>query len=170
MRRTLVLSATLLLLWTVVSQCNHVLTSHHVYLFTGGLFVTYAALTQRLRYGVIASFIGGLFCDTQAPAALFGTQALLFAAAHVSIFHVRDRIPRDETASRVVVALLANLALFLVLSFSQIHLVPAPAATWLRLLADLVCSQVFITLVAPWFFALQAKALLLARVDREILA
>jgi hypothetical protein len=170
MRRTLVLAATMLVLWTLVSQMNHVFSSFRVYLFVGGLFVAYAALTQPMRHGVIASIIGGFFCDLNGPAELFGTHALLFAAAHVSVFHVRDRIPRDETASRVVVALLANLALFLVLSFSQIHFSPAPASAWPRLLMDLVCSQIFLTLIAPWFFALQAKALILTGVVRESLA
>jgi rod shape-determining protein MreD len=170
MRRVLVLSATMLLLWTVASQVNHVLSSFRFYVYVGGLFVTYAALTQPMRHGIIASVLGGLFCDLNGPADLFGTQALLFAAAHVSVFHIRDRIPRDETASRVVVALLSNLAVFLALSFSQIHLSPAPAAAWPRLLTDLVCSQIFIAIVAPWFFALQVHALILARVDRQMLA
>jgi hypothetical protein len=169
MRRTLILTATLLLLWAVVSQTNHVLTSFRVYLFVGGLFTAYAALSQPLRSGLAASIIGGLICDAQAPAEFFGTHALLFAAAHVSVFHVRDRIPRDETASRVVVALLTNLALFLVLSFSQIHLSPSPAHVWPRLLADLVVSQLFLTLIAPWFFALQSRALVVGRADREVL-
>lgn len=170
MRRILALAATLLLLWSVVSQVNHVLASFRMYLFVGGLFVAYAALSQPLRHGLAASILGGFICDAQAPDGLFGTHALLFAAAHISVFHVRDRIPRDETASRVIVALLSNFAIFLVFSFSQIHLSPAPAATWLRLLADLVVSQFFLALIAPWFFALQSHVLVLARVDREALA
>jgi hypothetical protein len=28
-----------------------------------------------------------------------------------------------------------------------------------RLLADLVCSQIFVALVTPWFFALQARTI-----------
>jgi rod shape-determining protein MreD len=160
----------MLLLWALVSQVNHMLSSFRIYWFAGGLFVTYAALTQRVRYGVISSVVGGLFCDLNAPADFFGTQALLFAAAHVGVVHIRDRIPREETASRVVVALLTNLALFLALSFSQIHLSPAPASAWLRLLMDLVCSQIFLALIAPWFFALQARSLILSGVERESLA
>jgi len=170
MRRTLVIAATLLLLWTVVSQANHALSGLHLYLFVGGLFVAYSALTQPLPQGLAASIVGGIYCDVAGPAGLFGTHALLFAAAHVSVFHVRDRIPRDETASRVVVALLTNLALFLVFSFSQVHQSPAPGLAWPRLLVDLVASQVFLALLAPWFFAVQARVLVLARVDRESLA
>ena len=170
MRRILALAATLLLLWTLVSQANHVLTGLRVYLFVGGLFVVYAALSQPLRAGLAATLIGGFICDTGVPAAMFGLHALLFAAAHVGVYHVRDRVPRDDTASRVVIALLTNLALFLVLSFSQIHRSPAPATAWPRLLADLVVSQVFLALIAPWFFALQSRTLLLTRVERPSLA
>lgn len=170
MRRALVIAGALLLLWTVVAQANHSITGLHLYLFVGGLYVAFAALTQPLGPGLAASIMGGLWCDVTAPAGLFGTHALLFAAAHVSVFHVRDRIPRDETASRVVVALLTNLALFLVFSFSQVHLSPAPAEVWPRLLTDLVVSQLALSLLAPWFFALQARVLVLCRVDRESLA
>jgi hypothetical protein len=170
MRRALVIAGAQLLLWTIVSQANHSLTGLHLYVFVGGLYVAYAALTQPIGPGLAGSIIGGLFCDATSPASLFGTHTLLFAAAHLGVFHVRDRIPRDETASRVVVALLTNLALFLVFSFSQVHRSPAPADVWPRLLVDLAASQVVLTLLAPWFFALQARALVICRVDRESLA
>ena len=42
---------------------------------------------------------------------------------------------------------------------------PLPAAAWGRLLADLVCSQVVVALIAPWFFALQGSALTLTRAE-----
>jgi len=169
MRRTAVLTAALLLLWTFVSQANHSLSGFNLHLFVGGLFVAYAALTQPLRPGLTASIMGGLFCDISVPENLFGLHALLFATAHVVVFHVRDRVPRDETASRVVVALMANFGLILVLFFTQMHRSPAPALLWPRLLADLVASQIFLSLVAPWFFALQSRVLVLSRVDRESL-
>jgi rod shape-determining protein MreD len=92
---------------------------------------------------------------------------LLFATAHVTLFHIRDRVPRDDNISAIVVVLLTNLALFLAFSFTQIHDSPAPAAIWPRLIADLVCSQIFLVLVTPWFFALQAGALALARIPRD---
>ena len=82
------------------------------------------------------------------------------------MFHIRDRVPRDDNIAAIIVVLLTNLALFLVFSFGQIHGSPAPAAVWPRLIADLVCSQVFLALVTPWFFALQARTLVLARVQR----
>ncbi len=165
MRRTLILFATLVVLWAVVGQINHELASSRVYLFTGALFVAYAALTQPRRAGLAASLLGGLICDANSPVA-FGTHTLLFAAAHLTVFHVRDRVPRDDNISAIIVVLLTNLALFLVFSFSQIHRSPAPAAVWPRLIADLVCSQIFIGFVTPWFFALQAQALALGRVAR----
>lgn len=167
MRRTLALSLTLMLLWTVIAEANHLLTGLRVYLFVGALFVTYSALSQPFRTGLATAFIGGLICDANAPATSFGTHALLFAAAHACMFHIRDRIPRDDPTSRIIIALFANLALFLVFSFSQIHRSPAPAAAWPRLISDLVVSQVLLALIAPWFFALQSRALVLARVERE---
>lgn len=158
MRRTLALFATLFLLWAIVAQVNHALSGVHVYLWIGGLFVTYSALALPLRSGLAASLLGGLLVDATTSVS-FGLHALLFALAHTFIFNIRDRLPRDETTARVIVALFANLALFLVFSFLQIGRVPTPSTVWPRLILDLLCSQVFLTLVAPWFFALQARTL-----------
>lgn len=163
MRRTLVTFLTLLVLWAVVSQLNHALAPAHVYLFGAGLFVTYAALALPLRAGLTAVFLGGLMCDAATPVP-FGFHALLFSTAHYALFRVRDRVPRDETVARVVIALLTNLVLFLVFSFLEVSRLPAPAEVWPRIGIDLICSQIFLVLVAPWFFALQEQALVLARV------
>ncbi|MEY2878137.1 MAG: hypothetical protein RLZZ15_517 [Verrucomicrobiota bacterium] len=165
MRRFLVLLATALILWTVLAQANHALSDLHVFLFTPALFVVYAALMLPLPAGLATSFAGGLLCDATSPVA-FGTHALLFAAAHAVVFHLRDGLPREDTVGRVVIALLANLGLFLAFSFLQIARSPAPAAVWPRVLADLACSQVALTIVAPWYFALQSRALVLAGADR----
>jgi rod shape-determining protein MreD len=166
MRRTFTLFATQILLWAVVTQVNHALSGFRVYLFTGALFVGFAALTQPRRSGLAASLLGGLLCDANTPVA-FGTHMLLFAAAHLSMFQVRDRVPRDDNVTAVFVILLTNLAHFLVFSFGQIQDSPAPAAIWPRLLVDLLCSQLFLALITPWFFALQSQSLVLARVQRD---
>ena len=165
MRRTFVLLASMFLLWIIVTQLNDALASLRVYVFAGSLFVAFAALTQPRRSGLIAVMLAGLICDAHTPV-VFGSHMLLFAAAHFTLFHIRERVPRDDNVSAIVVVLLTNLALFLVFSFTQIHGSPAPAAIWPRLIADLVCSQIFLVLVTPWFFALQAGALALARVPR----
>jgi rod shape-determining protein MreD len=166
MRRTLILLASLVLLWAMVAVLNDALSGHRMYVFAGGLFVAYAALHQPRRAGLTAVMLAGLVCDAHAPIT-FGTHLLLFAAGHLTLFHLRERVPRDDNIAAVVVVLFTNLTLFLVFSFSQIHASPAPAAVWPRLLSDLLWSQIFLTLVTPWFFALQAGGMALARVPRE---
>jgi cell shape-determining protein MreD len=166
MRRALTLFLTLVVLWSVLAQLNHALAGWRVYVFGGGLFMAYAALTQPFRAGLITTVLAGLTCDANAPV-IFGTHTLLFAAAHVALFHVRERVPRDDNLAAITVVLLTNLALFLVFSFLQIHKSPAPAAVWPRLIVDLLCSQILLVAITPWFFALQARALVLARADRE---
>jgi rod shape-determining protein MreD len=161
MRRAAVLFLTLALLWTVVAQANGALAPAHVYLFVGGLYVTFAALVLPGGPGLAAVFLAGLMCDANAPVR-FGTHALLFAAAHAVLVRLRDRLPHEHTAGRVVVALLANLGLFVALSLLRIGRLPDPAAAWARLGADLVASQLFLALVAPWLFALQTRALALS--------
>lgn len=166
MRRTLVLTGSLLLLWAIVTQVNDLLSGLRVYVFAGALFVAFTALTQPRRAGLTAVMLAGLICDANTPV-IFGTHMLLFAIAHFTLFHIRERVPRDDNVSAIVVVLLTNLALFLVFSFTQIHDSPVPSAVWPRLIADLLCSQLFLVLVTPWFFALQVGALALARVPRD---
>jgi rod shape-determining protein MreD len=153
--------AQLLLVW-LVAQLNHAVSGAHVYFFVAGLLVTYSALALPWGAGLAASFLTGCVCDAAAPVP-FGTQALLLAAAHAVIFHLRDRLPRDDTTGRVIIALLANLGLFLALSFFLIDRSPVPSAAWARLAADLVASQVLLGLIAPWFFALEERVLELVR-------
>ncbi len=169
MRRTLIHVASLVLLWAMVGQANHALTGMRVYLFVGALFVIHAGLLQPRRSGRIAVLLGGFICDASTPV-IFGTHALLFGLAHAVVYRLRDRVPREDNVSRIVLALMVNLGLFLAFSFTQIHRSPAPAAVWPRLLIDLLCSQVFLALITPWYLALQSRALVLARVDDKAFA
>ena len=169
MRRLLVLFGCSVLLWTLVSQLNNEISDWHIYLFVGGLYVAFAALTQPLAAGLVSSLLIGAVLDANTPVA-FGTHLVLFAATHLVVFRLRDRVPRDDTVGRVTVAVLANLGLYLVFSVLQLMRTPAVAAVWPRMLFDLLCSQVFLALIAPWFFALQTRALVLARVERETFA
>lgn len=166
MRRTLTLFATQLLLWFVVAEVNHHLTGYQLYVFVAALFVAFGALTQPLRSGLAASLMAGLMCDATTPV-VFGTHLLIFAAAHLVLFHVRERIPRDDAISITIVVVLTNLVLYLLFCLTQFHHTPAPAILWPRIVADLVASQVLLALITPWFYALQARALMLARVRRE---
>ncbi len=163
-RRWLIPFAAMMLLWWLVAQVNHYLAARGITFFVGGLLVAFAALRLNLRHGLAASLLAGLAIDAVEPVP-FGTHLLLFAAVHVIIFHLRTRFPREETITAVVTALFANLALFLALSMLMLNDHPAPATAWLRLLVDLAASQVLVTAIAPWFFALQLRALELGRVD-----
>jgi rod shape-determining protein MreD len=158
MRPALASFLSVLLLWALVAQANHYLAGGQLYLFVGGLLVVQAALELPLGAGLAVSLLIGGICDASAPLSSFGTQILLFATAHVLLFNLRDRLPHEETTGRVVIALFANLALFLSLSFLEIDLSPAPGTSWLRLFVDLIFSQVALALIAPWFFALQRRA------------
>jgi len=164
--RSLVVFVTLLLLWLILSELNYALAPLHIYLWSGSLFVTFAAIALPLRPGLTATVLGGLLCDATTPVA-FGLHTLLFSAAHVMLFNLRDRVPRDETAGQVLIALFVNLALFLAFSFLQLSRWSSPADVWPRLLSDLLFSQLFVALVAPWFFALQARSLALFARTRE---
>jgi cell shape-determining protein MreD len=114
------------------------------------------------RQGLPVSVLAGLLCDSVSPVP-FGTHGGLFAAAHVGIYNLRERLQRDETVVRVAVALILNLALFLALFLVREHGLPESATVWPRVLSDLAWSEAAVVLAAPWFFALQAGSLQLAR-------
>jgi len=150
-----------MILSVLLAQANHYLAPRHLALWMGGLAITFPALRLGFREGLYTVLILGALQDALAPVA-FGLHLLLFAAAHAVIFHLRNRFPREETVIGVLVALLANLGLFLAFSFGRVGDSPAPGAAWLRLLADLTFSQIALALIAPWFLALQARALEIA--------
>ena len=169
MRATLALFLTLYLLRALVAELNNALSGIHVWLFAGGLFVTYAALAMPFRSGFAASILGGLLCDCVSPVG-FGAHAILFGIAHTVVFNLRERIQREETPVRVVVALLVNLGLFLAITILRMRIVHLGAGVWPRLFSDLAWSEVALLLAAPWFFALQLRSLELARAKPSRLA
>jgi rod shape-determining protein MreD len=133
---------------------NHHLAPFGLTLFCGGLLVTYAAARLDLRHGLTGTLLTGLLFDALSPVP-FGLGTFFLGLAHVLIFQGRQRFPRDEPVFFTVVALLANLFLFLCLSFALVGDNPRPAAAWGRLFVDLIFSQLALALVAAWFFALQ---------------
>jgi hypothetical protein len=157
-RRVLILTVASLLLTVICGQLNHYLAAWQLHVWCGGLFVTFAALRLGYRTGAIASFIAGLLLDAGQPVS-FGTQGFLFLAAHAVIFTIRARAPRDATIIGVMIALIANLGLFLVLSFLRIDPSVKTEQAWLRAFADLLISQIAIALIAPWFFSVQTRLL-----------
>jgi hypothetical protein len=161
MRGAAVLFLSILLLETVIGQLNHEFSGLHLYVFGGGLFVTYSALAAELRQGMAASFAGWLLVDSVTPVP-FGTHALLFSGAHAILFGLRDRLGKEEGTTRIAIALVANGALFIALSLVE-HGKSSPGGPlWPRLFCDLLMSEVFVLAVAPWFLALQARAMSLA--------
>lgn len=179
MRRVVVIFCTHFLLWLLIAQFNHALSRVPVHLFIGGLYVTYAALVLGLRDGMISVFLAGLLCDASMPIApglsstalgLAHTHTLLFVSAYTLVHHLRDRLSRSETMARVLVALFTNLGIFVGFAFLHLSRSPMLGTIWSRIVIDLACSQIFLALIAPWFFALQERSLVLAGVEREHVA
>ena len=164
-RWLLVFFANLLLLW-LVGLANHLLAPHHVSLYAGGLLVAFAALRLDPRHGLAATVLTALAADALAPVP-FGTSLLLFGLVHAVLVAGRQRFPREEPVFAIVVALVANLFLFLSVSFVLIGRLPHPGQAWLRLFADLLASQVVLVLVTPWFMALQVRAHEFVRIHPE---
>lgn len=153
----------------LVGQLNHSLAPLALTLAVPGLVLAYAALRLPPRIALAVALLAGLWTDAASPVA-FGRHALLFALVVCLVHNIRGRLPREETLVGVVVALFINLALFVALALLDLGSLPDPASGGLRLLADLLASQLFTALVGPWFLALQDRSLALARARPELLA
>jgi rod shape-determining protein MreD len=157
-RRTLVIVLCGFILLQLVGMSNHALAPARLYLWLGGLFVAFAGLRLPPQEGFNASFLIGLLLDAVTPVP-FGLHAFLFGIAQLVLVRIRHRFAATETLVAVTVALLTNLALFLALAFLYLGDAPEPTAAGLRMLMDLLISQCVLALIAPWFFALQTRAL-----------
>jgi len=157
-RRLIVILGTGIVLVWIMRQTNHLLAPAGMSLWWGGLLVAFPAMRLNFRTGLIASGVLGLMLDAWSPLA-FGTNGLLLGLAHVVIFQIRNRIETTEATVGVLVALISNLALFTVISMLALGSAGGTPVSGLRLLTDLVVSQVSLALMAPWFFALQARGL-----------
>jgi cell shape-determining protein MreD len=158
LRQVLALLSCAAALWAIVNQINHHAAPWALTFSIAGLLVALPALRLPLRAGLACALLTGLWLDAASPLP-FGRQALLLGLAFCLVHRIRDRLPRTETLVAVVVALFVNLALFVAFAFLDLGALPDTAAGGLRLLADLLVSQLLTALVGPWFFALQTASL-----------
>jgi rod shape-determining protein MreD len=158
LRQIFALLACAAILCAIVGQLNHAVSPWALSFSLPGLLVTYAALRLPPGAGLASAFVAGLWLDAATPLP-FGRQAFILALAFCLVFRLRDRLPRQETITSVVVALFVNLALFVALAFFSLGALPDPAAGGVRLLGDLLVSQLLTALVGPWFLSLQAATL-----------
>lgn len=152
------------LLWAITAQINHYLAVWHLNIFTGGLMITCAALRFRSRLVWRIALPLGLWVDA-ASAVPFGMHAALFVVAGMVIHQLRGRKPRTDTVFSVIVAVTSNAALFLVIAVAFAIRGPVQTGVVFTLLLNLILSGVFVAVVAPWYFALQTRALEIAGID-----
>jgi hypothetical protein len=164
--RWLIVTLANLLLWWLTGLANHYVAGFAVHFFLGGLLIAYGALRLDPKQGLIATVLTALLVDALEPVP-FGTSLVLFSLIHVTVLYGRQQFPREGAVIGIVVALLANLFLFIALSFLLVGAHPRPGSAWLRIFADLFFSQLAILLVAPWFLALQDRVMELAEIHPE---
>ena len=163
-----------LLLWWLVGTGNHYLGRFSflwmdycsIHLYVGGMFVVYPALKLNSKQGWIAIALTGLMMDALEPVP-FGTSMILLGLVYATLLYGRRRFPREGSIFSIVVALFANLFLFIALSFLLVGASPRPGETWLRIFVDLLASQFLILLITPWFFSLQEKSMEMLHINPE---
>jgi rod shape-determining protein MreD len=164
--RWLIVTLANLLLWWLTALANHYIAGFAVHFYLGGLLLAYGALRLDPKQGLTAMVLTSLLVDALDPVP-FGTSLVLFSLVHLTVLYGRQRFPREGAIFGIVVALLANLFLFIALSFLLVGSNPRPADAWLRIFCDLFFSQIAILVIAPWFLSLQDRAMELMEIHPE---
>lgn len=146
------------LLWFIAGMLNHSLAAWQIYIYTGGLFVTYAALYAGPREGLIAVILNGFLFDAASPVP-FGQHALLQAAAFTILHHMRARLAYGELLVQTAAVLIVNLVLFAAKCALQSGRMLPLSLVAERLFWDAFFSSLVLALLVPWTFALQDKVL-----------
>ncbi len=149
-----------LLLAMVAGEANHYLAPYGCSILLSGLALPVAGLRLSLRPGLLAMALTGLAMDALGPTA-FGANAVLLMAGLLVLHSIRHRLVRDGATAHVVVALLANLVIFVTQPMLGGGLFAYAAPTPGRIVMDLLLSQIVLAAAALWFFAIQERALVL---------
>lgn len=153
-----------LLLIVIAREANHHLAQFSVSIVLGGLVLPITALRLSQGPGLLAVVLTGLAMDATGPTA-FGSSAFILAAALLAVRALRHRLMRESMSTHFAVALLANLLLFVAQPLFAGTTAAYAVPTVLRVVVDLLLSQVVLCALAWWFFALQERALVLWGVD-----
>ena len=160
--RWIVIFATNALLAFLGDQLNHELAPWTTSCLVAGLFVPVAALRLRFRAGLLALLLSCLLFDAARPV-YFGSTAIILGTAYTVWQAVRPRTPREGNTPAVLGGLLVNAVLFLLQPL--VLDAPSSGSTFARAAWDLLCSEVAVLVVGPWFFALQERTLQLCGVN-----
>jgi len=153
------LAANLLLL-VIAGEVNHYISVWGFSLLLAGLALPVAGLRLSLRPGLLAMALTGLAMDALGPTA-FGSSAALLTAGLLFLHAVRHRLARDSMSVHIIVALSTNVVIFVTQPMFVGALVAYATPTSLRVIVDLLFSQLILAALAWWFFALQERALVL---------
>ncbi len=137
-----------------------------IHLYLGGLFVVFSGLYMDFRNGFISTALTGLAYDALEPVP-FGTSLVLFGLIHAFLIFNRYRFSIQEPIFAIIVAFLSNLLLVIAISSLLIGNGSEPALMWLRLLIDLIISQIVLAPITPWFITFQIVVLKIFRFHGE---
>jgi len=161
--RWLVVLAGNVLFLFLVSQANHYLTNAswlglargQVFLFVLGLPLAFAALRLNLASAVLATVGTALAVESMLP--LRDGAILLPAAACVCVtIAFRAHFNRFEISTAILAGLIMNLVMMAAITVVVHH---GGDVSLVRILVDLIVSQLALAALTAWFFAAQTELL-----------
>ncbi len=156
------------LLFVLLTWVNQWLSMGSVTIYLPAAFVLFTALHGSNRIAFATALVVGLFIDALSPLPYFSQTFVLLLCTTI-LMSLRQRIRRSSLMQTTAIGLVANTLAFLTLTllFSLFSTLPLDLAVFLRIVIDLLLSQLVFLAVAPWFLEFQKSLLSLSGVNPD---
>lgn len=156
------------LLFFLLTWVNQWLAIASVALYLPAAFVLFTSLHGSNRIAFATAVAVGLFIDALSPLPYLSQTFVLLLCTTV-LMSLRQRIRRSVLMQATAIGLVANTLAFLALSLLFLIFSPATLdlALFLRIVTDLLLSQLAFLAVAPWFLEFQKSLLHLSGVNPD---
>ena len=162
--RVIIVLAVNAVLYVFISQVNALLAPLALHLSIPVVYLVFSALYLRMSHACAVAVLSGLTIDAALPVA-FGCHSFLFVLAYALIISIRLRLRRENAYHVTFLSLGANFfiiaGLTLVTGFQGAPMGPS----LLRLLIDLIFSQLVLAVVAASVVAAQRRILQIFQID-----
>lgn len=147
-----------------VMELNNSLTTLSITLFLPGLFIAFPSLNLQLYPAILCNTITGILIDATTPIPM-GTSAFVFLIVQLVVFQFRSVIKKNNLYHGWVIAQITNFVIFsfVTLYFNGKYLFED--GIFIRTLLDFIFSQSALAIIAPVYFTIIKKTIVVLRMD-----
>lgn len=156
----LIIMAANALLWVLLTWVNQFFAVWSIALYLPAAFVLFTALHGNNRVAFATALVTGLFIDAQSPLPYF-SHTFILVVCTTALMALRQRIRTNSTPQATAIGVATNTLAFCVLTLLVLYFSPLvlDLPSFLRIVTDLVLSQLAFLAVSPWFLEFQKSLL-----------